>query len=132
MSDDVAKFTHFEKISIQPGTVGVWPVLPDRIQNTDDGHRIWASMTDEQRSLYRPSVADDRMAPAPRTDADLAEEIRAAIRSYIPDPACHGQAYQRELDELLAWVDRATAALDRVAGLEENGYDPITDTGAPR
>lgn len=37
-----------------------------------------------------------------------------------------------ERSRLTRWLDRAVAALERIEAIDENGYDPITDTGAPR
>lgn len=64
---------------------------------------------------------------APPTDAEIADQIRDAIRN-----GENGERPDGECRHMLDWMDRAEAALRRVDAIEENGYDPITDAGAPR
>lgn len=69
--------------------------------------------------------------PAPRSDDELIEELRDAVQRDAAGSSS-GELDSAVTAELLAFVERCSAALKRVAATEEHGYDPITDTGAPR
>jgi len=63
-----------------------------------------------------------------RQTSDEAEQIKRCV-----DVAWGEDAIANDERKVLAqWIDRAAAALKRVEAIDDNGYDPITDTGDPR